>query len=103
MELTDHILPLLTPFLPSSYSAIELKPRYARAWLNLGISFNNLGRYPDAVSAYCTALSLSPGAVHVWSYLRMSLRAMGRLDLVDRADQRDLAAFSREFDFQVMQ
>ena len=31
--------------LPAYHRALELKPKYARGWLNLGISHANLGKY----------------------------------------------------------
>ena len=45
--------------------ALELRPSYARAWLNRGIAFANSGRYDEAVKAYVQALALSPSAKYV--------------------------------------
>jgi tetratricopeptide (TPR) repeat protein len=47
--------------------------RYARGWLNLGISHANLGQHGAAVRAYLRALELNPAATHIWNYLRMAL------------------------------
>ena len=33
--------------IPAYHKALELKPKYARGWLNLGISHANLGNYNE--------------------------------------------------------
>ena len=38
--------------LPAYHRALELKPKYARAWLNMGISHANLSRYSEAARCY---------------------------------------------------
>lgn len=68
--------------LPHYHAALAAKPRYARGWLNLGISHANLGAQPSAVRCYLRALELNPGAAHIWGYLRTALSGMGRFDLV---------------------
>jgi peroxin-5 len=62
--------------------ALEGRPNYTRAWLNLGISRANCGHYEDAVKAYIKAIRLNPNATHIYSYLRMLLTMMERLDAV---------------------
>ncbi|KAI9922560.1 hypothetical protein PsorP6_000097 [Peronosclerospora sorghi] len=78
-------------------SALELKPRYARGWLNLGISHANLGNYEEATKCYLQALSLNSRADHIWSYLRICFTCMERFDLVKMADTRDINNFRAEF------
>ena len=36
--------------------ALELKPNYVRAWVNMGISYVNQGKYPTAAKYYLRAL-----------------------------------------------
>jgi peroxin-5 len=47
---------------PHYSRALQLRPHFARGWLNLGISFANLERYEDAAKGYIQALNLNPGA-----------------------------------------
>ena len=44
--------------------AVELDPTYAAAWNNLGIGYEQLGRFDDARKAYEKALEIDP-AQHV--------------------------------------
>ncbi len=48
--------------IPHYSRALQLRPNFARGWLNLGISFANLDKYEDAARAYVQALNLNPGA-----------------------------------------
>jgi Flp pilus assembly protein TadD len=41
--------------------AVELDPTYVEAWNNLGIGYEQLGRFADARKAYDRALELAPG------------------------------------------
>ena len=68
--------------IPAYHKALELKPKYARGRLNLGISHANLQNYGDAARAYLDALRLNPEATHIWSYLRIAFTCMERFDLV---------------------
>lgn len=61
-----------------------------RAWTNMGISFANVGDYDRSARFYLRALSLNPGAAHVWGYLRTSLACAGRLELMPLVDEHDL-------------
>jgi Flp pilus assembly protein TadD len=40
--------------------AVELDPTYAEAWNNLGIGYEQLGRFDDARKAYEKALEIEP-------------------------------------------
>ena len=40
--------------------AVELVPTYAEAWNNLGIGYEQLGRFDDARKAYEKALEIDP-------------------------------------------
>ena len=41
-------------------TAVEIDPSYAAAWNNLGIGYEQLGRFDDARKAYEKALELEP-------------------------------------------
>lgn len=41
--------------------AVELDPTYAPGWNNLGIAYEQLGKFDDARKAYEKALALEPG------------------------------------------
>lgn len=83
--------------IPAYLRAIELRPNYARAHLNLGISYNNLGNYESAARAYMMALQLSPSASHIWQYLKITLTCLERHDLVTLCEARDLEGLKRVF------
>ncbi|GJQ08923.1 hypothetical protein GpartN1_g714.t1 [Galdieria partita] len=69
--------------------AVDLKPSYVRAWVNVGTSYANQGIYEQACRYYLKALQMNPRINHVWNYLRTSLIAMGRNDLLVLTDQYD--------------
>jgi len=69
--------------------AVDLKPSYVRAWVNVGTSYANQGIYERACRYYLKALQMNPLLNHVWNYLRTSLIAMGRNDLLALTDQYD--------------
>ena len=71
--------------------------RYARGWLNLGISHSNLGKYQEGARCYLQALNLNPNATHIWSYLRIAFSCMERFDLVSKTEGQDVASFKDEF------
>jgi Flp pilus assembly protein TadD len=45
--------------------AVELDPTYAAAWNNLGIGYEQLGRFDDARKAYEKALEAEPGNTYI--------------------------------------
>ena len=51
--------------IPYYSQALQLRPNFARGWLNLGISFANLDKFEDAAKAYIQALNLNPNARYV--------------------------------------
>jgi peroxin-5 len=71
--------------------ALELKPNYVRAWVNMGISYVNQNKYDIGARYYAKALSQHSGAVHIWSYLSVALSCMGRDDLAERANHQDMS------------
>jgi peroxin-5 len=48
--------------LPYYAKALQQRPGFARAWMNLGISYSNLNSFDAASKAYVQALHLSPSA-----------------------------------------
>jgi peroxin-5 len=84
--------------LPLYEEALRSRARYARCWLNLGISHANLGAYQLASQAYLKALHLSPAAKHIWSYLRLTLSHMDRMDLVELVAAEDLRTLADKLD-----
>jgi peroxin-5 len=83
--------------IPAYLRAIELRPGYARAHLNLGISYNNLGNFEAAARAYMKALELSPAATHIWQYIKISFTCMERPDLVTLCEAKDLNTLRKMF------
>jgi Flp pilus assembly protein TadD len=47
--------------------AVETDPTYSAAWNNLGIGYEQLGRFDDARKAYEKALELEPGNTYIRS------------------------------------
>jgi Flp pilus assembly protein TadD len=47
--------------------AVELDPTYAAAWNNLGIGYEQLGRFDDARKAYEKAIEIEPGNSYIRS------------------------------------
>ena len=76
--------------LPAYRRAMEIKPKYARGRLNLGISQANLGHYGKAAESYLQALHLNEKATHIWGYLRIAFTCMERPDLVSLVEQRNI-------------
>jgi peroxin-5 len=72
--------------------ARQLKPRYARAWLNTAIAHANLHQYVDAARCYIETLTINPAATHCWSYLRVAVNCAERDDLVPLVMERNVAA-----------
>ena len=70
--------------LEAYHNALEIKPNFARALSNLGISFSNRGIFQDAASCYLRVLNMNPQASHIWSYLRGCFTQMNRYDLVEK-------------------
>lgn len=79
--------------------ALELKPNYTRAWVNMGISYANRKMYDLAAKYYLKALSIHSHPNHIWSYLRLSLNCMERRDLAALCEEKNVDAFRSEFKF----
>jgi tetratricopeptide (TPR) repeat protein len=58
--------------------AVELDPRYAEVWNNLGTLEQSLRRFGQAVSAYEKAIALKPGVANFWKNLGSAHLSLGR-------------------------
>eukprot|EP01119_Soliformovum_irregulare_P014123 TRINITY_DN3837_c0_g1_i1.p1 TRINITY_DN3837_c0_g1~~TRINITY_DN3837_c0_g1_i1.p1 ORF type:complete len:593 (-),score=151.28 TRINITY_DN3837_c0_g1_i1:54-1583(-) len=81
------------------FNALQHRPSYVRARSNLGISFMGLRQYDRAAQYFLGGLSMHPEATHIWSTLRLNFVNMGRDDLVNLVEQRDVNLFRGEFEF----
>ncbi|GFS26034.1 peroxisomal targeting signal 1 receptor [Elysia marginata] len=81
--------------------ALELAPGFIRSRVNLGISCINLQAYREAVDHFVAALSMQKESRgphgqsaamsdSIWSTLRMTLSLLGRTDLYEACENRDL-------------
>lgn len=76
-----------------------MRPKYARIWVNIGIANNTLRNYEVAAKAFLSALAINPNATHLWNYLRSSLVQLGKFNLVELLEQKDVNLFRQDFDF----
>ena len=72
-------------------NAVGLRPTFAEAFNNLGVSQNNQGRYDAAVASYRRALALKPEYPMAHNNLGNTLASIGRLDEAAEAFERTLA------------
>uniref|UniRef100_A0A6T6AR05 Uncharacterized protein n=1 Tax=Compsopogon caeruleus TaxID=31354 RepID=A0A6T6AR05_9RHOD len=72
--------------------AIELQPSFVRAWVNVGTAYANQAAYTQAARYYIRSLTLNRRATHLWNYLRTTVIAMNRDDLLPYIDQRDITS-----------
>lgn len=100
------------------FHALEINPSFIRARYNLAISCMNIGEVHEAAEHLLEALSIQSGnndlyetldkvegngaeamSTSVWETLRVALNIMGRNDLLDKCDSRDLEFFRNHFEF----
>jgi tetratricopeptide (TPR) repeat protein len=60
--------------------AIELKPDYAKAYNNKGITLKNIGKLDEAINAYDKAIELRPDLVQAYNNKGVALRILGKYD-----------------------
>lgn len=94
--------------------ALAIEPGYIRARYNVGIICINLKSYKEAVEHFLLALnhqatSMARSGLQsvkdssnqmsdtIWSTMRMAISLMGRMDLQEAIDDRDLDVLNREF------
>jgi hypothetical protein len=68
-----------------------------RTLANVGLGFNNVSRYSEAVPYFLNALLINPKADHIWEYLRRSLVNMNRFDLLEKCSKRDPNLFRTDY------
>ncbi|MEK6336759.1 MAG: TonB family protein [Acidobacteriota bacterium] len=73
--------------------AIDLSPRYADAYVNLGDAYKELKRYQEAIEAYKQALKLKPNYADAYNGLGDSYEAVGRKSEAEEAHSRANANF----------
>jgi len=98
------------------FHALEINPSYIRARYNLAISCMNINEVKEAIEHLLGALSIQSGnndfyggegigdgpdanSTSVWETLRTALITLGRKDLLEKVDNRDLEGFRNYFDF----
>ncbi|XP_006819303.1 peroxisomal targeting signal 1 receptor-like [Saccoglossus kowalevskii] len=90
------------------HRALQLRPGFIRSRYNLGISCINLGTHNEAIEHFLVALNMqnavggprgdqSVMSDNIWSTLRMAISLLGRNDLYNAADQRNLDMLNKEF------
>lgn len=83
----------------SYFHALNLRPTYTRTRFNLGVSFAKLNDYTEAAKSVLGALSINPDAIHIWDFLGMIFKKMGRDDLKEKSLKRDVNLFADDFNF----
>lgn len=58
--------------------AVELDPRFAAAWYNLGLAYEELGRHADAVGSFRRTLEIEPDMTEARYMLAVAYRALGQ-------------------------
>jgi cytochrome c-type biogenesis protein CcmH/NrfG len=65
-EIAYHFLDLNREAVEAYREAVRLKPDFAEAWYNLGVSYIKLGRHREAVEACREAVRLKPDFAEAW-------------------------------------
>ena len=59
---------------------LKLDPKNVDAWNNIGIAFDDLGRYEEAIRCYDRALEIDPRDAAVWNNKGVTLGKLGRYE-----------------------
>jgi Flp pilus assembly protein TadD len=78
-----------SPFQASLGDKLD-KPDDPKAWLNLGVTLGNQGRYPEAEAACRKALKLKPDFSETWINLGVALEKQGRYPEAEAAYRKAL-------------
>ena len=78
--------------------ALQMRPQYTRAWLNLGVSYSNLNNHLDAAKAYAQAIRLNRHNPQMYNYLQVELTNLNRLDLVPLCNMENIEQVNAELD-----
>ena len=57
---------------------LKLDPKNADAWNNIGIAFDDLGRYEEAIRCFDKALEIHPEYANAWCNKGFALAELGR-------------------------
>ncbi|KAL4221619.1 PEX5-related protein [Mactra antiquata] len=90
------------------HNALQLSPGFIRSRYNLGIACINLGAHREAIEHFLAALNLqkksqgvqNPNVVmsqNIWSTLRMAISLMGKPELYEHCDKKDIDALNNVF------
>ena len=60
--------------------AIEIDPKYAKAYRNMGFALSNLGRKEEAVASYKKAIEIDPKYANAYRNMGFALSNLGRFD-----------------------
>ncbi|PKL62276.1 MAG: hypothetical protein CVV31_07215, partial [Methanomicrobiales archaeon HGW-Methanomicrobiales-2] len=60
------------------HRALEVGPKYARAWNNKGVALGNLGRYDEGIQCYDRVLEVDPKDADAWYSEGVALGNLGR-------------------------
>ena len=60
--------------------AIEIKPNFAQAWYNKGITFSVMGLVQDEIDSYEKAIEIEPEYAEAWSNKASALGRAGRAE-----------------------
>jgi tetratricopeptide (TPR) repeat protein len=71
--------------------AIALKPDYAEAHSNLGITLKEIGKLDEAEASFTKAIALKPDFAEAHSNLGVTLQELGRLDEVEASFKQAIA------------
>ena len=82
-----------TEALMALHSALEVDPRYVRAWAKQGQALRRLGRHEEALASYSRAVELAPEYAWAWNGRGLALSALGR-------HEEALASFRKASDWQ---
>ena len=72
--------PFLEKAVTAYRSGIALFPQDENLWVRLGQALDGLRRFPDAETAYCTAINLDPNLGVLYAFYAAHLNARGRLE-----------------------
>lgn len=83
----------------SYFHALSIRPTYTRARFNLGVSFAKLKDFTESAKSVLSALSINSDANHIWDFLGVVFKKMGRDDLRAKSVRKDVNLFTEDFNF----
>ena len=77
--------------------ALGLRPNYVRTLANIGLGYNSMGEYEQAIPYFLNALILNKDAHHIWKYLERAVSLSGKQDLLDKIQHRNPDMFRSDY------